>query len=144
MVKQSKPLTPHQQAQFDALAAEGDARSELLQRTLPRLFFINGQAPVNDTERGNLVKLLGQTVAMSGGQGVAEYFIPSRAIAACLGDGAFPLCDELVSAGVFSEMSQGFAVPQEVISTLERAVGKKLLEAQMLYDQTRPSGEIIR
>ena len=106
--------------------------------------FINRKGVINDTEKAELVKLLGQVITEGDAHHGHEYFIPHKAIQSCLGDIAVGVFDQAVREKFISEQKSGqdgFIVGPKWIKRLEEVTGKTLAEAQELYQKTRPSGE---
>ncbi len=110
-------------------------------RLIPFCLFLNGESPQSDDERAQLVKFMGQIISGHIGQGVIDYSVPRSAVLQPEFPGALERWDEAVEAGLIEERSNGYIVPQQMIYVLEEATGKKLAQAQALYQQTRPSGE---
>jgi hypothetical protein len=90
-----------------AIRAEGKkaAREEAL---IDACLFINRKNVSNDTEKTQLVALLGQVVTEGGGWGHDhEYFVPHKAVQACLGDGALAGFDQAAREGFIQEQKGG-------------------------------------
>lgn len=112
------------------------------ERLIPWCLFLNGESVQSDDERAQLVKFMGQIVSDNIGQGMSEYFAPRSAVLHPEFPGNLERWDEARDAEIIEERSNGYMIPQQMIYKLERATGKTLAEAQALYQQTRPSGEL--
>jgi hypothetical protein len=97
----------------------------------------------SDAEKTALVTFMGQIVSGHVGQGVAEYFVPKKALQHPDFAGTTEIWEKACFAGVIEERSKGYIVPQKMIYTLEEATGKTIAEAQALYQQARSTSSDI-
>lgn len=112
---------------------------ELTNFCISRCFFLNGSGISNDTEKANLVALLGCIEARDEG----GFFLRYGPIEKYLGHTAIQVFDQAVNEDLIEERRGGhggFVLARAWIDRLEQETGTTLAEAQARYQQTRQSG----